>query len=111
MLAGNKAYDLRTRKIGALKPSALSNIGNIKPAPAAEKPLKKANDAVNDLALKLNNISVEDIDAEDKENPLLCSEYITEIYAYMRFMEKELAVSFIILTVESMIDFRSYDDI
>ena len=50
-------------------------------------------DVVDDITSKLNNISVEDIDAEDKENPLLCSEYITDIYAYMRKMEITYHVS------------------
>ena len=47
---------------------------------------------VESLAAKLNNISVEDIDAEDKENPLLCSEYINGIYDYMRVMEVQYQV-------------------
>ena len=45
------------------------------------------------LTSKLNNISVEDIDAEDRDNPLLCSEYINDIYAYMKVMEIQYAVS------------------
>ena len=49
---------------------------------------------VDAITSKLNNISVEDIDAEDRENPLLCSEYINDIYAYMKVMEKQYAVSF-----------------
>ena len=48
---------------------------------------------VDAITSKLNNISVEDIDAEDRENPLLCSEYINDIYAYMKVMEKQYAVS------------------
>lgn len=50
---------------------------------------------VDAITSKLNNISVEDIDAEDRENPLLCSEYINDIYAYMKVMEKQYAVSYI----------------
>ena len=54
---------------------------------------KIVTEEVEDITAKLNNISVVDIDAEDKENPLLCSEYINEIYAHMKVMEKLYAVS------------------
>ena len=30
---------------------------------------------------------IEDIDENDKENPQLCSEYVKEIYEYMRELE------------------------
>ena len=50
-------------------------------------------DAVEVITGKLNNISVEDIDVEDRENPLLCSEYINDIYAYLKIMEIQYAVS------------------
>ena len=54
---------------------------------------------VDAITSKLNNISVEDIDAEDRENPLLCSEYINDIYAYMKVMEKQYAVSCIYINI------------
>ena len=54
---------------------------------------KKTTDVVENLTSKLQNISVEDIDEDDKENPLLCSEYINDIYAYMKIMEIEYRVS------------------
>lgn len=37
-------------------------------------------------------INVEDIDANDKDNPQLVSEYVNEIYDYMRDLERELHV-------------------
>ncbi|KFP25577.1 G2/mitotic-specific cyclin-B2, partial [Colius striatus] len=38
----------------------------------------------------LNN--VEDIDAEDKENPQLCSDYVKDIYLYLRELELQQSV-------------------
>ncbi|KAL5260301.1 hypothetical protein ACHWQZ_G010431 [Mnemiopsis leidyi] len=89
----NKAYDLRVRKVAALKPSSLANVPFAKKEIA--EPSKKnhiTQNPVDAITSKLNNISVEDIDAEDRENPLLCSEYINDIYAYMKVMEKQYAV-------------------
>jgi len=94
-LASNKAYDLRVRKVAALKPSSIANVPCAKkdtaePSKKAKKQIKE--DPIEALTSKLSNISVEDIDAEDRENPLLCSEYINDIYDYMKIMEKEYAV-------------------
>ena len=42
----------------------------------------------------MNNFSIiQDVDEDDKENPLMCSEYIVDIYLYMRKMETFFAVS------------------
>lgn len=66
--------------------------------------------AIDDITDKINNISVEDIDAGDKENPLLCAEYINDIYAYMKIMEIQYAVSsnlnFISLDVHLFVSFN-----
>lgn len=78
VLAPSKTYETRLKKATTLKPAGC-------PAKKTERATKQ--DVVDDITSKLNNISVEDIDAEDKENPLLASEYITDIYAYMRKME------------------------
>lgn len=37
-------------------------------------------------------VSVEDIDAKDHENPQLVSEYVNDIYQYMRKMERHLCI-------------------
>ena len=63
---------------------------------------QKESDALESLAAKLSNISVEDIDSEDKENPLLCSEYINEIYTYMRIME----ISYQVTTLTLVLSFH-----
>ncbi|XP_063680931.1 G2/mitotic-specific cyclin-B-like [Bolinopsis microptera] len=91
-LVTNKAYDLRVRKVAALKPSSIANVPYAKKETAEPSKKKKTTDVVEDLTSKLQNISVEDIDEDDKENPLLCSEYINDIYAYMKIMEIEYRV-------------------
>lgn len=91
-LVTNKAYDLRVRKVAALKPSSIANVPFAKKETAEPSKKKKTTDVVENLTSKLQNISVEDIDEDDKENPLLCSEYINDIYAYMKIMEIEYRV-------------------
>ncbi|XP_075049601.1 G2/mitotic-specific cyclin-B1-like isoform X2 [Mixophyes fleayi] len=34
-------------------------------------------------------ISVKDVDADDADNPMLCSDYVTDIYTYLRTLEAE----------------------
>ncbi|XP_066274256.1 G2/mitotic-specific cyclin-B-like isoform X1 [Branchiostoma lanceolatum] len=36
---------------------------------------------------------VEDIDSEDKENPQLCTEFVNDIYEYLRHVERKLKVN------------------
>jgi len=81
---------------GALKPSALGAKHALRKATATKPTLKEEivnkEAEIDSLTKKLNDVSVEDIDAEDRGDPLLCSEYISDIYTYMRHMEQELAV-------------------
>lgn len=50
------------------------------------------DDEIMDLAADLQDIDVEDIDEEDELNPLLCAEYVKDIYKYMKKREKLLQV-------------------
>ena len=45
------------------------------------------DDEIMDLAADLQDIDVEDIDEEDELNPLLCAEYVKDIYKYMKKRE------------------------
>lgn len=37
-------------------------------------------------------LNVQDIDADDYDNPQLCSDYVKDIYKYLKCVEKDLAV-------------------
>lgn len=42
--------------------------------------------------------AVRDVDAEDYDNPMLCSEYVKEIYTYLRQVEVNLFLRFNVQT-------------
>nr|AAO73601.1 cyclin B [Lytechinus variegatus] len=48
--------------------------------------------AIEAFSQQLIDLQVEDIDKDDSDNPQLCSEYVKEIYLYMRSLEKRMAV-------------------
>ena len=52
---------------------------------------------------------IEDIDESDKENPQLCSEYVKEIYDYMRKLEVCKLCSFVysLVLVYSIVPFTT----
>nr|XP_054756720.1 G2/mitotic-specific cyclin-B-like [Lytechinus pictus] len=47
--------------------------------------------AIEAFSQQLIALQVEDIDKDDSDNPQLCSEYVKEIYLYMRSLEKRMA--------------------
>ncbi|NWU84677.1 CCNB2 protein, partial [Onychorhynchus coronatus] len=90
-------------------PSKPTNGTVLRKAPAAVNPVIKENDVPKALSpvpmdvsmqeedlcqafsdVLLNNI--EDIDAEDSENPQLCSDYVKDIYLYLRELELQQSV-------------------
>ena len=97
-----------TSKPGLRPRTALGDIGNkVSEQPQAKLPLKKVDtpspspmetsgcapaeeylcQAFSDVIL-----AVSDVDAEDGADPNLCSEYVKDIYAYLRQLEEEQAV-------------------
>ena len=44
-------------------------------------------DPISELAEKIADFDVEDIDADDFANPTLCAEYVKDIYKYMHKLE------------------------
>ncbi|KAM5172683.1 G2/mitotic-specific cyclin-B2 [Mantella aurantiaca] len=112
---GNKAT-VRGGKQTAVKNSNAVVSKNIKPVttkvsnasvkpkvvPVIEAPPKEASPVPMDVSMKeeeelcqafsevLNN--VEDIDAEDGGNPQLCSEYVMDIYNYLRELENKQSI-------------------
>lgn len=71
----------------ALSTDKLQPLEEEQPTPAARDP--DEDQVVQDLsdAFSSKLLTVTDIDAEDKDNPQLVSEYVNEIYAYMRALE------------------------
>ncbi|XP_040195759.1 G2/mitotic-specific cyclin-B1 isoform X2 [Rana temporaria] len=93
------------KKVGLLKPqqrNALGDIGNNltrakaalkKPVPlspmdtSGSSPMEEQSEAFSDALLQ-----VKDVDEDDADNPMLCSDYVKDIYCYLRDLEAERAV-------------------
>lgn len=50
-------------------------------------PAEEASQAFSSVLLH-----VKDVDEEDADNPLLCSDYVKDVYCYLRHLEAELAI-------------------
>lgn len=60
------------------------------PQPSAPAPMDTSD--VGSDAFSKALLNVQDIDANDKDNPQLVSEYVNDIYEYMRMLEKKFTV-------------------
>ncbi|XP_053555674.1 G2/mitotic-specific cyclin-B1-like [Bombina bombina] len=58
------------------------------PTPESPSPMETSGHAVEEKCTALSTI-LKDVDAEDSGNPMLCSDYVKEIYCYMRQLEVE----------------------
>uniref|UniRef100_A0A3B3UD91 Cyclin B1 n=1 Tax=Poecilia latipinna TaxID=48699 RepID=A0A3B3UD91_9TELE len=91
-----------------LKPrAALGEIGNIaankenpkkvkllvQPEPASPTPMETSGCEPTDLCQAFSDVildtAIRDVDADDYDNPMLCSEYVKDIYKYLRQLEVE----------------------
>ncbi|KAK5878576.1 hypothetical protein CesoFtcFv8_023974 [Champsocephalus esox] len=63
------------------------------PEPASPTPMETSGCAPADLCQAFSDVilhtAVRDVDADDYENPMLCSKYVKEIYKYLRQLEVE----------------------
>lgn len=63
------------------------------PEPASPTPMETSGCEPADLCEAFSTVildtAVRDVDAEDYDNPMLCSEYVREIYTYLRQVEDE----------------------
>ncbi|XP_033951946.1 G2/mitotic-specific cyclin-B1-like [Pseudochaenichthys georgianus] len=63
------------------------------PEPGSPTPMETSGCAPADLCQAFSDVilhnAVRDVDADDYENPMLCSEYVKEIYKYLRQLEVE----------------------
>ncbi|KAK9532825.1 hypothetical protein VZT92_010192 [Zoarces viviparus] len=63
------------------------------PEPASPTPMETSGCAPADLCQAFSDVmlhvAVRDVDADDYDNPMLCSEYVKDIYKYLRQLEIE----------------------
>lgn len=66
-------------------------------APTSPVPMETSGCAPEDLCQAFSDALIEDIkdvDADDYDNPMLCSEYVKDIYKYLRQLEVGLLWSY-----------------
>ncbi|XP_073695492.1 G2/mitotic-specific cyclin-B1 [Garra rufa] len=62
--------------------------------PPSPVPMETSGCASDDLCQAFSDVllNIKDVDADDYDNPMLCSEYVKDIYLYLRQLETEQAV-------------------
>ncbi|KAG1957293.1 G2/mitotic-specific cyclin-B2 [Pimephales promelas] len=62
--------------------------------PSSPIPMETSGCASDDLCQAFSDVllNIKDVDADDYDNPMLCSEYVKDIYLYLRQLETEQAV-------------------
>ena len=56
------------------------------PEPASPTPMDMSGGAP-DLCQAFSDMLIKDVDADDNDNLMLCSEYVKDIYKYLRLLE------------------------
>lgn len=73
--------------------------------PSSPVPMETSGCASDDLCQAFSDVllNIKDVDADDYDNPMLCSEYVKDIYLYLRQLEvcSEYALFVIIMLVSS----------
>lgn len=63
----------------------------VQPEPTSPTPMETSGCAPADLCQAFSdvilNTAIRDVDADDYDNPMLCSEYVKDIYKYLRQLE------------------------
>lgn len=61
------------------------------PEPASPTPMETSGCEPADLCQAFSDVilhtAIRDVDADDYDNPMLCSEYVKDIYKYLRQLE------------------------
>ncbi|KAJ8385498.1 hypothetical protein AAFF_G00185340 [Aldrovandia affinis] len=62
--------------------------------PMSPTPMETSGCASSDLCQAFSDVllNIKDVDADDYDNPMLCSEYVKDIYKYLRQLEVDQAV-------------------
>lgn len=63
----------------------------VPPEPASPTPMETSGCEPADLCQAFSDVildtAIRDVDADDYDNPMLCSEYVKDIYKYLRQLE------------------------
>lgn len=69
----------------------LNFLSQVLPEPASPSPMDISGSAPADLCQAFSDVllqgPVKDVDADDNENLMLCSEYVKDIYKYLQQLE------------------------
>ncbi|KAF7665059.1 hypothetical protein LDENG_00156110 [Lucifuga dentata] len=71
-------------------------VQQVLPVPASPTPMETSSCEPADLCQAFSDVllhnSIKDVDADDQDNPMLCSEYVKDIYKYLRKLEVDQGV-------------------
>ncbi|XP_077318795.1 G2/mitotic-specific cyclin-B1 [Lithobates pipiens] len=81
----NKAVRTDVEKVAKLAPVVEEK--PVSPMDTSSSPMEEQSEAFSDALLQ-----VKDVDEDDADNPMLCSDYVKDIYCYLRDLEAERAV-------------------
>lgn len=85
--------DARKPLVRSKATSSIRQKAEAPPKPEAIKPFSALEENTKLNAYSSGLLQPDDIDVEDSENPQLVSEYIKDIYLYLRYMEDKFRVS------------------
>uniref|UniRef100_A0A4W4F9X8 Cyclin N-terminal domain-containing protein n=2 Tax=Electrophorus electricus TaxID=8005 RepID=A0A4W4F9X8_ELEEL len=79
------------------RPKAVTKVENevqILSEPSSPVPMETSGCASDDLCQAFSDVllNIKDVDADDYDNPMLCSEYVKDIYKYLHQLETDQAV-------------------
>lgn len=52
--------------------------------------------------------AVRDVDADDYDNPMLCSEYVKDIYKYLRELEVDVCLNIVIISYVTFFPYNQF---
>ncbi|XP_074474073.1 G2/mitotic-specific cyclin-B1 [Sebastes fasciatus] len=96
--ATKKTKVVATKKVEQPKPENVVPVKpepevQVVPEPASPTPMETSGCAPADLCQAFSDVmlhtAIRDVDADDYDNPMLCSEYVKDIYKYLRQLEVE----------------------
>ncbi|TWW66760.1 G2/mitotic-specific cyclin-B1 [Takifugu flavidus] len=80
------------RNVAPVKPEPVPQV-QVLPEPASPTPMETSGCEPADLCQAFSDVilgtAIRDVDADDYDNPMLCSEYVKDIYKYLRQLEVE----------------------
>ncbi|XP_010876173.1 G2/mitotic-specific cyclin-B1 [Esox lucius] len=88
-----KAPEVQQPKAVAVVPPVQLDVQAL-PEPMSPTPMETSGCAPNDLCQAFSDVllNIKDVDADDYDNPMLCSEYVKDIYKYLQQLEVDQAV-------------------